>query len=431
MSTEKPTPHHTETATSPGETVAGQLRTQQRLDRETTAHPASDAIIDHMLKSTMAGIAQDREKGYKPNIAERLLLCDTETRRPFEIAPMSESMDRLAEGARTYGQAWRESDLARGIRTDRAGQAWQMTRELIKRAILARNNGDVRPESADVFAELLAGGLNPPNAANYIESKRYYRLYCTSLEARRDTLTDAELSKRYANHDAVKSLVAARRQGRPTEDQSGHFIHFYGQGDVNTVTERLYIGLAVDGNPQAGLAAWFQAIDECGLDGKLYFKVTNGVDERADSIVAYPTDAVDREQLVRAVVRFRELAPKDSLLEHASQTGNEVGRGMSFGLEYQDLNMIARSQRDGNEGTSFGANIAAFSQAAFQLAYRRCYKAQAGTGQLCVTEIVQEAKVYMRELLQLAGINPETMVPYSQNEGKIPAWVSRLRAAVQ
>ena len=306
-----------------------------------------------------------------------------------------------------------------------------MTRELMKRAILARNNGDVRPESADVFSELLAGGLNPPHAANIWESDRYYRLYSTSLQARQDTLTEAERSKRFANHDAVRLQVAARRQGRPTEHHSGHFMHFYGQGDASSISERLYIGLAMDGNPQAGLAAWFQAIDECGLDGKLYFKVTNGVNDRADSIVAYPTDAVDREQLVRAVVRFQELAPRDSLLEQASPTGNEVGRGISFGLEYQDLNMIARSQREGNEATSFGTNIAAFSQAAFQLAYRHCYEAQAGVGQLRVTEIAQEAKIYMRELLQLAGINPDTMVPYSQNEGKIPTWVSRLRSALR
>lgn len=431
MSTEKPTPQHIEAPTSPGETVASQLRAQRQLDRETAARPASDAIIDHMLKGVMAGVARDRERGYKPNLAERLLLCDAETRRPFEIAPMSESMDRLAEGARTHGQAWRESDQARGIRTDRAGQAWLMTRELIKRAVIARNNGDVRPESADAFAELLAGGLNPPNAAGIWESGVYYRLYSTSLEISGDRLTEAERSKRFANHDAVKLQVRERRQGRHTEDQSGHFMHFYGQGDVNSVTERLYIGLAMDGNPQAGLAAWFQAVDECGLDGKLYFKVTNGVNDRADSIVAYPTDAVDREQLVRAVVRFQELAPRDSLLEHASPTGNEVGRGMSFGLEYQDLNMIARSQREGNEATSFGTNIAAFSQAAYQLAYRHCYEAQAGVGQLRVTEIAQEAKIYMREILQLAGINPETMVPYSQNEGRIPTWVSRLRAALQ
>jgi len=388
---------------------------------------ASDNHINYIVERTKAWRDEELAKGFKPDMGARLQLFAKDNREPFDIQTTEQSKQKNRDLVRQHMPKWQLSDAKRGIE-GRPQKARDILAGLVYRTEILQKNSDVRAESADTFVEFLANGMSIGKKTNpYYIDPYYGSLYVLNSEFQKEYQSSEGKEQFGKNREEVRNFLRTKTTEKGMQLEIADFTHF-NTVEPASVTDRIYIALNPFGKPAEGLRAWWQALEDAELEDKLYFKIFGGVSDRLDSIVVYPSDSIDPAKLAEALENFQRNVPKDALLDKATDTGVELGRGMSYATEVDDLVMVHKLLDPENKRTSFGILLSQLSATAMQLGYREiAQKARAtGTDKISLGEVSKEAKRYLRELFICADINPDTMVPWNRG-GKLPDWAKNIR----
>ncbi len=380
---------------------------------------ASDSVID----SVILAARNSEGKRFVAGLGAYLsLFQDAQSRLPFEIDDPKKSRAKLQEKVSHYGTQWRQTLKQSGKSEQIVTDTLANLNETISRVKKLKSNGDVSTESAQAFLEMMANGLGVKEG-QYLSP--YYGIYI-NIEDFDDQLKKVGSSKHDKEIIKKRQVVNEKFGTNYGPGRSTDFVHV-NQPEIVNATDRIYIALNPFGNPSKGLQAWWQVLEETGLNRTLYYKFSPAGTNRADSIVVYPTADTDSQKLQTALTRFQELTTSAELLPHSTKTGVELARGMSYGIEDKRLVNIHRLLDEDNERVSFGRLLSVFTELSMRLAYRKSYYEDPhGNGQVKLSDIEGYAKQYLKELLICAGINPDTMVPWNRG-GQLPQWAQAMR----
>ncbi|MFH1129558.1 MAG: hypothetical protein V1686_02375 [Patescibacteria group bacterium] len=211
----------------------------------------------------------------------------------------------------------------------------------------------------------------------------------------------------------------------------GVFYHFNRKDDEDkNVKNRFYLSANLSGSPEKLVSAWKNALIETGLQDKIYFKLTGELANRQETIIVYQTDNVSDEEMGKVMEAFKKLCPEDACAKKNMPSSTSIVRGISYAPEPKNLNKLFRAMDLKDRGDdkkylqiSYNEMIAGFTQLSFELAYQETQKR--GETKLAPKNLKDSAKKYFEQMIKLAGINPETMVPNAQG-GKLPSWAEKL-----
>ncbi len=390
------------------------------------APKASDNHIDYIVACAKQWRQNELKTNPEADIGAWLQMFRDEKRIPFSFQSIAESKRQINLRLKTNGPKWIESDKKRGY-TGRPQKARDTLAQMLHRTEVSRSNKDVHSETADAFAQFLANDMSLGKNTNQSQIDPYYgSLYTTYAEYQQKVGTEEGRAKFMENREKTKDFLRQKAKQSGQKLWLSDFNHFNSDKAID-VTDRIYIALDPFGEPTEALRAWWLALESVGLENELYFKVWGGVNNRLDTLVVYPSNNIDQAKLLTVLETFQKTVQPDAILEHAVNTGVELGRGMSYAIEDEDLMMVHKLLDEDNARTSFGKLLAGLSATAMQLGYKKVAE-RVGTGnkKISFTEVAQESKQYLRELFILAGINPETLVPWSRG-GQLPQWAEQIR----
>ena len=270
--------------------------------------------------------------------------------------------------------------------------------------------GEVDPITAKVFLRALP-------SLKYIGD--YNRI------TRNDENIELEtLKAKNADFVGVVDGMWAKQPEGMKQEQDGGFYHFNShlEGDVKN---RIYISAQLSGAPEKVVEAWQAALEETGLQDKIYFKLPTGLSKRFETIILYQTDKTKDEDIEKLLATFTQKCPAELLNERDMPTGVPLRRGVSMAPEPANINTFLRFSGS-QESISYNQLIASTSELSFELAYKEAQKK--GEAKPTPKSLKDSAGRYFEQMIKLSGINPDTMVPNSQG-GKLPAWAENLKKA--
>lgn len=412
-----------------GARLSGELRAIRASTLQSERGPApkaSDNHIDYIVEQAKQWRQRELKTRPDADIGAWLQMFRDEKRIPFSFQSIAESKRQINARLKANGRRWVESDRRRDIE-GRPQKARDILAQMLHRTEVARSNKDIHSETADAFGEFLANGMSLGKNTNLSQFDPYYgSLYTTYPDYQQKVSTEEGRAKFLENREKTRAFLLEKAKQSGQKLWLSDFNHFNNDKAIG-VTDRVYIALDPFGEPAEALRAWWQALETVGLEKSLYFKVYGGVNNRMDTLVVYPSDNIDKAKLLTALETFQKTVPPNAILEHAVDTGIELGRGMSYATEDEDLMMVHKLLDSDNERTSYGKLLAGLSATAMQLGYKKVAE-RVGTGnkKISFTEVARESKQYLRELFVLAGINPETLVSWSRG-GQLPRWAQQLR----
>ncbi|SRR3989339_80269 len=188
------------------------------------------------------------------------------------------------------------------------------------------------------------------------------------------------------------------------------------------VKNRVYISASLDQAPDQVVRAWDEALVETGLQEKVCFKLPYGLMKRFETIIIYLTDKTKDQDVEHLLSAFIKHTPDSLLNDKDMPTGVPIHRGITMAPEPSNINTFLECI--GSENTiSYNNLMAALVQLAFELSYRDAKKSN--LADLNPKILKPGAAVYFDQMVALAGINPDTMVPNVQG-GQPPEWAKKI-----
>lgn len=209
----------------------------------------------------------------------------------------------------------------------------------------------------------------------------------------------------------------------------GNFYHFNIKNHSNTdVTNRVYLSANIAGSPEKLVSAWKAALTTTGLQDKIYFKMGGALNNRYETIVVYQTNETTDEEMGKIIGAFHTICPEDAREKNAMPSSVPIAQGISYAPSPKNLNnffsaMDLRTNNDELLQISYNEMIAGFTLLSFELAYKDFTASR--TEKPNPKDLKDTAGKYFEQMIKLAGINPQTMVPNAQG-GKLPAWAEKL-----
>ncbi len=272
--------------------------------------------------------------------------------------------------------------------------------------------GEVEPRTAKVFLRSLL-------------SLKYIGDY-NAITRNNENIPPEELKAKNQDYVRVTDEMWEKQPEGMKQEQSGGFYHFNShlEGDVKN---RIYISAQLSGSPEKVIEAWQAALQETGLQNKVYFKLPTGLSKRFESIILYQTDKTNEADIEKLLTVFNQKCPTELLNDKDMPTGIPLRRGISMAPEPANINTLIRYSGS-QENISYNQLIASLTELSFELAYKDAQK----TGQANpMPKILKDnAGKYFEQMIRLSGINPDTMVPNSQG-GKLPAWAERISGNIE
>ncbi|MBA3679003.1 hypothetical protein H0W80_02315 [Candidatus Saccharibacteria bacterium] len=387
---------------------------------------ASDSHIDYVIAQANAWEQTQKTQGFPAQRGQLLSLYpDSRDRKPIRLTNILQSKTKIVDMVKKSIPNWRSthSEGHRSTPEPLFTHAKQELADMVHRVEDLQQNGLVRPETTDVFVGYLADGM-----ANSGFSVYYTTMYGSNTEAK-EQLSKPEGEVKYRQEtEKQKVFVRDKLIAQARNPNLNGFVYFNQptQAELNSIKDRIYIALDPLGEPTEGLKAWWQAIEVAGLQDELCFKLFPG-STKLDTIVVYVSENINQEKLSLALETFQRICPPSALAPNATDTGVDLGRGMSYGAEIQELVGIHQLLNSG-EKISFGQLLAGLTPLAMQLGYKKCFNASQQTTEkrISLKDVASEAKQYLRELLICVDINPDTMVLNSRG-GELPDWAKKLR----
>lgn len=278
---------------------------------------------------------------------------------------------------------------------------------LIEHANKLVKQGEVDPRTAKVFLHTLP-------------SLKHIGDY-NAITQNNENVEPEKLREKNRNYvEAVEKMWAKQPEGMKQE-QDGGFYHFNSHLEGN-VKNRIYISAQLSGAPEKVVEAWQAALEETELQDKVYFKLPTGLSKRFETIILYQTDKTKDADIEKLFANFMQKCPAELLNERDMPTGVPLRRGISMAPEPANINTFIRYSGS-QENISYNQLIASVSELSFELAYEDAQKR--GETKPTPKSLKDSASRYFEQMIKLAGINPETMVPNSQG-GKLPAWAEKM-----
>jgi len=273
-------------------------------------------------------------------------------------------------------------------------------------------SGEVDPFAAKVFLENFRA----------LKASDYYNDIVRNPEKPSD-----ESREKY--HAAAEDLYSMYGEDKTIEQ--GGFYHFNRKGNEDVEAKnRVYLSSDLAGSPEKLVSAWKAALTETGLQDKIYFKLAGQLAQRYETIIVYQTDDISDEEMGKVMEAFHKSCPEDARAKKDMPSSAPITRGISYAPEPKNLNELFRamdlraSERDDAPmEISYNQMIAGFTRLSFELAYKDFVVSK--NEKPNPKDLKDDARKYFEQMVKLAGINPETMVPNAQG-GKLPAWAERI-----
>ncbi len=235
----------------------------------------------------------------------------------------------------------------------------------------------------------------------------------------------SEKSEKY--HEAFNDLYS----GHEEVIEKGGFYHFNSKGSENEkVSNRVYLSANLAGSPEKLIYSWKKALEENGLQDKIYFKLSSLPSQRYETIIVYKNSNISDEEMGKVIETFHRLCPKEACTKKGMPSGVSIADGISYAPEPKNLNKLFRAMNF--EGSphdeapmriSYNQMIAGLVQLSFELAYKDFVSSRGE--EPSPKNLKGGAEEYFEKMIKLARINPETMVPNAQG-GKLPSWAEKV-----
>lgn len=273
-------------------------------------------------------------------------------------------------------------------------------------------SGEVDPFAAKVFLENFRA----------LKASDFYNDIVRNPERPND-----ETREKY--HAAAEDLYSMYGEDRTIEQGGFHHFNRKGNEDVEA-KNRVYLSADLAGSPEKLVGAWKAALMETGLQNKIYFKLTGQLSQRYETIIVYQTEDITDDEFGKVMEAFQRLCPEDARAKKDMPSSAPITRGISYAPEPRNLNELFRAMDlrasehdDAPMRISYNQVIAGFTRLSFELAYKDFVASR--TEKPNPRDLKDGARKYFEQMVKLAGINPETMVPNAQG-GKLPAWAEKL-----
>jgi hypothetical protein len=232
---------------------------------------------------------------------------------------------------------------------------------------------------------------------------------------------------------ALQSLYSGYKPDQIFEQTGGMgtFYHFNSKESENhPVKNRFYLSGDLSGRPGDMIGAWQKALEQTGMKDKIYFKVPEALSQRQEGVIIYQTENISDEDMGKVMEAFDKMCPQEARAKRDMPSAAAITRGISYAPEPEGLNkmfrdMDLRDSRDENKylAVSYNEMMAGITQLSFEQAYRDA--AKSGNEHPTPKQLKDGASKYFEQMVKLAGINPETMVPNAQG-GKLPPWAEKM-----
>jgi hypothetical protein len=272
-------------------------------------------------------------------------------------------------------------------------------------------------EKREIEAEVAKLFLAQIKANDHKMSKPLYRI----LVSNEEKVTPAVYGK--VNEEYQDTVKEAAKEDEAKEK----IVHFdskkgmcrFNCGEKETPTlYRIYIAPRMSGSPAEVVKILRSALEETGC-GKTHVKMTTKLELRNDLITIYLSEE-EIETFEKAIQLFLEQCPRDLLSDENLPTGTAIAPGITFGAEPEALNQLATQEKG---KFSFNSLIANTIFLAHSFAYS---DNDDPTKPFKPADTEDKAAKYFEQILKIAGINPETMIPENIKGGTLPAWIQRL-----
>lgn len=273
-----------------------------------------------------------------------------------------------------------------------------------------------------------SGEVDPLTAKVFLENFRALKAsdYYNDIVRNPEKSTDETREKYHASAEDLFSMY-----GEDKAIEQGGFYHFNRKGNEDVEAKnRVYLSADLTGSPEKLVGAWKSALTETDLQDKIYFKLAGQLAQRYETIIVYQTDDISDEEMGKVMEAFQRLCPEDARAKKDMPSSAPITHGISYAPEPKNLNELFRAMDlrasehdDAPIGISYNQMIAGFTRLSFELAYKDFSSSR--TEKPNPKDLKDGAGKYFEQMVKLAGINPETMVPNAQG-GKLPAWAEKL-----
>jgi len=214
--------------------------------------------------------------------------------------------------------------------------------------------GEVEPRTAKVFLRSL---LSLKHIGDY-----------NAITRNNENIPPEELKAKNQDYVRVVDDMWNKKPKGMKYEQSSSFYHFNShlEGDVKN---RVYISAQLSGSPEKVIEAWQTALQETGLQDKIYFKLPTGLSKRFESIILYQTDKTNEADIEKLLTVFNQKCPTELLNEKDMPTGIPLRRGLSLAPEPANINTFIRYSGS-QENISYNQLIASLTELSFEFAYK-------------------------------------------------------------
>lgn len=210
------------------------------------------------------------------------------------------------------------------------------------------------------------------------------------------------------------------------EEQSGAVLHF-NKNVSGGVRHRIYISAALDKAPDRVVRAWRDSLEATGMRDRIYFKIPEGLSNRSETIIVYPTEGITDEDIGKLMTDFTGRCDPNLLATAGIPTAIPVERGFGIAPEPGNVNRLIRYMGLSDRNVSYNQLVTAMTQLSFELAYEEQRKVDP-TLPVTPKSLQPQARGYFTQMIKLCGLNPATMMPNAQG-GELPAWVGGRKIA--
>jgi hypothetical protein len=280
--------------------------------------------------------------------------------------------------------------------------------QLVNHTNLLVTQHEVEPITAKVFLRNLI-------------SLKYIGHNYNDIVKNNENISAEELKNKNKDYSiAADKLWGQWKEGEKLE-QDGGFYHFNTHLEGN-VKNRIYVSAKLSESPDELINKWLESLKETGLTDKIYFKIPTGLSKRFESIIIYQTDKTKDSDIEKLINSFCLKCPEKILNENGMPTGIFLRPGISMAPEPSNINNFIRYSGS-KEIISYNCLIDSLIKLSFELAYKESIKS--GQENTTPKTLKSAAEKYFEQMIKLSGINPETMIPNSQN-GRLPKWAENI-----
>lgn len=390
-----------------------ELRKSLGMEQEATGETQkqSQKIFDNVYEQLKPKAGADIEKAGRNFIESLKQYQDLHIKNIDKNAPVDQFVEKIwTEGMKTKLDRFKNDPKEFKRREAAYKEMYLKLKEHIYRLT---QSGEVDPFTAKVFLKNFRA----------LRASDYYNDIVRNPEKSTD-----ETQEKY--HAAVEDLYSMYGEDKIIEQ--GGFYHFNRKDNEDVeVKNRVYLSADLAGSPEKLVGAWKSALTETGLRDKIYFKLAEQLVQRYETIIVYQTDDVSDEEIGKVMEAFQRLCPDDARAKRDMPSSVSITRGISYAPEPKNLNELFRAMDlresehdDAPMVISYNQMIAGFTRLSFELAYKDFSSSR--TEEPNPKDLKDAAGKYFEQMVKLAGINPETMVPNAQG-GKLPAWAEKLK----